>query len=430
MRLKYKSIFQSSIIFVLLCTLSFPTLAEYTNDIPILGEPSPIVIEAQNPSKYSLVHLVLGAKAETLYSDNIYRSSASKESDIVAKFSPKLGLRTNFIQHSLGLTITPEIGRYFSETKNNYLDWDIKARGQYDLSLTEAINIVAGYRRDHVAIGAFDDDPSSVLSGPVEYDLFDVEATLKGIRNLVHYELGASLDSYNYDNVARDDGTISIQDDRDRDIYEIYSKLGYEFALPYVPYVRGGWNSRAYDNRIDSSLTYPRDSDGYEIGFGIMRDLQGEAVRFDGFIGYLDQRYDAAELDNVSGLDAGLEFSWTITPSNSLEFTLDREVKDQNLAGVSASLQTSAGVELTHQYNEKISFNGFLDYTRSDYETNRAIAPLDRLDHIYQAGAGAIYDLTEDASIGVNYTRRNRESNQPNTDYDSNLIGATLSIKY
>lgn len=408
--------------------------ASGSSDVPVLAPapslPKKPLISPANGTKYSLMSLILGGQASTVYNSNIYRSSTQEESDVIATVSPKLAVESNFSRHAASLSITPEAGRYLSESKNNYVDWDVEAEGLYEASLTDALSLNAAYRRGHVAIGAFDDDTSAELSEPVIYDLFETGALWEGSKNLLHYALQGDWQSYDYDDTARENGAISVQDDRDHDRYETVGKIGYEFIPSYVFYVRGAWNDRRYDHRIDSSLLYPRDSDGYEAAIGISRDTPQAPYGFDIYAGYLNQNYDASQLEDVDGLDVSLKAHWNITDADLLKLRLDREVKDSQTDGVSSSLRTRFDADFTHSYTEKFSTGIGLGYTNDDYQSNVALAGIDRQDHIYDASLNARYVIYRDISLKLEYAYRNRESNKELTDYDAHILGLSLSAKY
>ena len=410
-----------------------PARSKSGTDIPVLGprvETPPRALITPSEADYSLMTLTLGAQTGLDYNSNIYRASRGEESDIIATFSPKLNLRSHFEKHRLDFSLTPEAGHYFADGKNDYLDWDTRARGRYDVSLTDAIFLDARYRYGHVAIGSFEDDPTANLKDPVTYDRYELGAQWVGQKALFHYEAGAIWDAQDFDNVRRIDNTLNVQDDRDRDSYSVAGKLGYEFSTPYMVYVRGALNDRRYDNRIDSSLLYPRDSDGYEVALGFATVPEDSPWNFDAYLGYLSQDYDASQLKDVDGLDAKATMSWQSSSADLFEFTLDREIKDTNTAGVSSSLQTRLAGEYTHDYSNILAFGALLSYTDSNYQTNRTIALLDREDDTYEAGLNATYSPRQDIDIRAGYNFSSRDSNQALADYDAHIIGLSFAIKY
>lgn len=403
-------------------------------DVPLLGPaailPSRTLVPLTEDSDLSLMTLIFGAQTGLEYNSNIYRASTSEQSDLIATLSPRIALKSNLAKHRLDMSVTPEIGRYLSESKNNYVDWDARMRGRYDVSLTNALSLDARYRKGHVAIGSFEDEPTATLQEPVTYDQFDLGAQWEGQQNLLHYAAGTSWHSYDYENVLREDTTTSIQDDRDRDVIELTGKLGYEFISSFVTYVRGSFNSRSYDTRVDSSAVYTRDSDGYGVALGLSRDIPESPFRFDAYVGYLAQNYDATQLDDVSAPDAHFDGSWQITPADLFTLSLDREVKDTNTDGVSSTLQSNLAAELVHDFTEQFALGAHTAYTNSNYQTNLSVATLDREDHIYEAGLGARYSLWQNVDLRMDYTYRDRESNQALTDYAAHIAGISLSIDY
>lgn len=409
----------------------FPAFAD---DIPVLGPaPAPSekpLITPADKEAYSLMSLILGGQAGATYNSNIYRSSMREKDDVITTFSPKLALESNFSRHDAALSITPEIGRYLSEDKNDYFDLDVEAEGLYELSSTDSLYLGATYEYAHVAIGSFDDDTTTELSEPVTYDLFTTSAVWEGQKNLLHYDLEGGWSSYDYNNVRRVNGEISVQDDRDHDKYEMVGRVGYEVVPPYVFYVRSAWNDRQYDRRIDSTLNQSRDSRGYEAAVGLYREVPGEPYSIDVYAGYLEQNYDSGILKDAGGLDAGLSVFWSVTSADRLKIRLDRDVKDSLSDGVSSSLRTRFDIDLTHKYSEKLSTGLGLGYTNDDYQSNAALAGIDRRDHTYEAGANIRYVICNDISLNLEYAYRNRDSNKALTSYDAHALGLFLSAKY
>ncbi|MCC6597499.1 MAG: outer membrane beta-barrel protein [Alphaproteobacteria bacterium] len=403
-------------------------------DVPVLGEietsPERPLDSFVNRTSTSLLSLTLGVQAETVYNSNIYRSFTDEEGDLIAIVSPKIKLKSALDRHAAEFSLSPEIGRYLSESKNNYVDWNVGAKGRFDVSLSDAIHIGAVYKKDHVAIGGFDDDTGAVLAEPVDYDFFDASALWKGFKNFLHYEAGAGLESYDYENAKRENGLISIQDDRDHDRYKAVAKLGYEFLPPYVMYVGGGWNERRYDEQIDISAIIPRDSKGYNVKVGIARDVKDEPYSFDAYIGYLNQNYDANQLEDVGDVDFGVDARLKLTQSDQVKFKVSRDVREIQSSGVSSSLRTKLGAGYDHDYTPTFSTGVNLGYTNDDYQSNTTLSAIDREDDTYDAGINARYKIYQDVSLELAYTYRNRNSNVTTADYDAHSIGLTLSAKY
>ena len=398
--------------------------------IPTLGTPVaiPVNLPAEN-AKFALLTLALGLDAGVLYESNIYRAPRNEQSDMIAVVAPTVALKSNLVDQKITFSFTPEIGRYKSETKNNYEDWTTRLRLNRDMGLSDNLNLDAEYGHSHVAIGGFEDDPTLTLREPTEYDFMSASGLWKGFKDLFHYRFGANFDSYDYDNVLREDGSLSVQDDRDRDIYELTARFGYEFVPAYVFYMEGSWNTRNYDKRIDSSLLYTRDSDGQRASIGVYRDITGLPLTFDASIGYLGQSYDATELPDVDALDYRLTGKWRVSPMDTLTLHIRRDVKDSSVNGVSGALQTQSTLDLTRVYNDSLSYGAKVGYMNADYESNVALAGVDREDNIYDAGLHAQYAIGQHSALKLEYDYRDRESNRALTDYTDHTIGQYLVMK-
>ena len=83
-----------------------------------------------------------------------------------------------------------------------------------------------------------------------------------------------------------------------------------------------------------------------------------------------------------------------------------------------------------HDFTEQFALGAHTAYTNSNYQTNLSVATLDREDHIYEAGLGARYSLWQNVDLRMDYTYRDRESNQSLTDYAAHIAGISLSIDY
>lgn len=435
---KYMSWVAPSCAVVALSVFSNPASADkynmysgYPTDVPKLGKATDSAVVSTQPQfQYSLITLGIGGEASMKYNDNVFKSSTDEQGDLITTFQPKVSLTTNLQDHELELTASTEIGRYLTEQKANYTDYNIGANGRLDLTDTDALYLKAQYHRDHVEIGSSDEDLTQTLAEPVEYDVYDTGAIWKGLQGAFHYELGGNFTSYEYDDSKREDNTISIQSDRDRDVTDATAKIGYEFIPSYVFYAKAGVNDRSYDNRIDSSAVYPRDSDGYLVALGASNEHIKSDMVFDTYLGYMHQNYDASQLKDVGALAAGIDATLMLTPADQIKLSLDRTINDTTLDGVSSNLQTKFGIDAKHQYTEQIAVGANVGYTKRNYQTNLALASEDRDDDVYDAGIRAEYAFTPDVNFNVEYDYRDRRSNIDTYDYDAHTVGMSVRVKY
>ena len=426
-----------------LCIISFPAIAQEKtksdilwSDIPKLGKKSysKEIADKNKPEnllKYSSIIMRINADTGMIYNDNIYRSASGEESDLITFLKPELSIISNFEKHAFNLYAKPDLGIYISDSRNDYLDFNIGGNYRLDISDNDQIDLGTSYAHKHMSIGSFIDDPDNNLKKPVVYDNHQIGMNWNGRANIWHYSFGGIWNAYDYDNTSRQKGTVSIQDDRDYDNYKLQAQIGYEFVPFHEIYVRAVHDIRDYDTRIDSSELYPRDSDGYLVAVGISnKNSSFSSYDYNAYIGYLSQDYDATQLPSVKAVDLYLDSKWQVTEKNLLKAEIMRRVKDSTSDGVSAYLQSKMHLKLTHDYNENISFGGRVSYTNNNFETNKAIENLDRDDDIYELGIWSRHEIYNNTDLKFEYSYLDRDSNSPTASYNTNKFGITLSFKY
>ncbi len=383
-----------------------------------------------DPLQYSLVKAKLGVRAGVTYNDNIFRAPSSEESDFIATLSPKVKISSDLDKHYIGVTARAEGGRYFSNTENDYIDADIRADGRIDLNEMNAIYLGAKYMYDHVSIGSFVDDLDSRYKKPATYTKGFVYSRIEGQNKRFHYGAGLDGHTYDYNNVDRIDGTISIQDDRDQYGYNVSAQLGYEVVPTHQIYVLGKYGERIHEEDIDSSVDFTRDSEGRMVAIGISHDEEDTSYSYNAFVGYLEQDYEANQMPDLSDLALYVNAKWDVSGSNQIKVNIDRQVKDSYSTGVSAYLETGVELGLRHKYSKDISFGASARYTKNEFENNSALSSLDRKDDIYGAKIWGQKEISDNLSMKINYEYRDRDSNDSDAIYTAQKVGFSLSYKY
>lgn len=384
-----------------------------------------------DPVKLSSLKLVAGVQNDVSFNDNIFRSRTGEESDVINRLSPQLRVSSDFDKHELSLRARAENGVFFSNSENNYTDADIDAAGRFDINDVSSIYGGGGYSFDHVTIGSFVDDPSSGSSEPTLFHNASLYTGYQTQYNDWHYDVRADWNLYNYQNVERRDGTTNIQNDRDRSEYMGTATVGYDLHDDMRVYVRGAYERRVHDERIDSSSLFTRNSEGQRVLIGLIDDNKDD----DGFVydvglGYLKQDYNARELPDVTDFDAYADARWFVSDDDTLRFRLDRRVRDAYSTGVSAYLQTRARVNYAHQYNGKLELGAGVNYARNDFETNTALRALDREDDVIGIHLWGEYEVIDDLDVNLYYLYNDRDSNESRAVYEANIVGTALSYKY
>ncbi len=393
--------------------------------VPLLERPEEVIHESNKA-----VRISVGGTAGVAYNDNIFREENDETGDFIAIFRPGVRVKTDMKPFQIDLRGTLEVGEYFTESENSYIDTDIDGRVSYDVTPETQVYIGGRHRTDHVAIGAFTDAPENQAAEPTDFDYVEVNAGVKVDTPQWVGHLHSGVDFYDYENASRRNGTTIINDDRDRDEYHTTARVGYKIHPDTVLYVEGEVNQRKYDSRVDSTLLFSRDSDGVEVLAGIRIGEKRDKFFGDIGIGYLQQDYDSSVLPTVDGVALRADFRWQPDELWKARAYLGRDVRETTTSATSGYLQTRVGTELSYQWLDDLSVGGKLRYTQNDFEVNQAIGGIPRTDDVYDGSLYADYNFHENYVVGGEYLRISRTSDDSSRDYDSNVFLMRLGVLY
>ncbi|MBY0354619.1 MAG: outer membrane beta-barrel protein [Rickettsiales bacterium] len=398
-------------------------------DIPILMPKTPKLAEPE-----ALLRGSVGGQTGVIYKDNIFRAAEDEESDVITYIAPAFRLTTDAEGYSANLTGQVEGGAYLDNSDNDYVDADLRGSGSYDLTTDSTLLAQGRVRRDHIEVGAFVDDPVQRASKPTVYYYEDVAL---GIKSFVDDEkrvmllADSQLRNYNYLNADRIGGGSIIQDDRDR--YEWYQRgrAGYLLLPNFMPYIEGTYNTRNYDERVDQTLLYSRNSEGFGIMGGAVYSFLDNSLTADASFGFLQQDYDSANLPTVNTLGAHGVVKWQINPSLQLHGGFDRSIEEAVLLGTSGYVRSRVTTGIEYLLEPSWTIGSDFRYTYYDFEVNPQFAGAQaRTDNLYDASAFARFDITEVYNIGLEYLYTERNSNTPLFDYKSNTVLLRLAADF
>ncbi len=376
------------------------------------------------------VKISVGGTTGFAYSDNIYRTENDEESDIIAVFRPGVRVRTDLEPYQLDVQALAEAGEYLQESENSYVDTDLKGRLGYDFTPNTNVYVGARHQFDHIPVGAFTDDPNTQSATPTEYRYMEAYGGVKLDMPSWIAHLHTGIDFYDYDNTNRRDGTLINNDDRDRDEMHLTQRVGYKVHPDAVLFVQGTYNQRNYDNRVDGTLLFSRDSDGIEGLAGIKIGEDRDPIYLEMAAGYLQQNYNEDVLTDVNGV--ALRGELGLNPNDDLRIrgVLSRDVRESIIAGSSAYLQTRIGAQVNYQMTQEWLLGSKAGFTLNDFKINPAAGGTPRNDYIADASMFADYNFYEDYFIGGEYQFLNRNSTEVNRDYASNVFLVRLGVAY
>ena len=354
-----------------------------------------------------------------MFDDNVFASSSGKKSDYVGVVSPSLELRSVWKQHALNLWGGADIGRHARFTKENYEDYNAGADGRYDI--TSDFYLFGGVAFDRTHEPRESPDNAFGLRPTIYRDL-DGHAGLHKEFGPFTLRFGGTIRWLDYDDAAGSVGTIN-NDDRDRVVYTIATRLSYRLARGYEVFGQATYDRRDYTSFADDN-GFRRSSQGYRAAIGLKAEL-GRELDGEVYVGYLEQVYDDARFKPVSNIHFGARLRWLVKPSLLVTGFVDRSVEETTLAGASSYIATRFGLRFEHALAEKWTLQGHASYAANQYQD------IARTDDIYSAGIGVRYYFDPRLWAGFDYSYQYRDSTAEGQQYTQNLvmfrIGAQLA---
>ena len=352
------------------------------------------------------------------YLDNLFATQNNEVDDLIGIVRPKLDVLAKGKNYQISVTGRGELGRYESNSAENYDDWQIGLNSRARLS--SEVTLVGGgdYRWDHENRSSPED-----VNGlnPTEYQRGYGFAGLLWNKGDLSVRLAGTITDLNFSDIPSTFGTIN-NDDRDRVHYEVGGRLGYKLSSGTDIFVQAAYDDRRYDDAFDD-FGFTRSSDGYSTALGIRHKFSPQ-LSAEIYAGILEQNYDSPLLRDVSIVDFGALLDWRDPTGIAATVRVDRTVEETTLPGASAYILTSGQLSLralnTPRFSAGVSIGGshydYIGAARSEFVTS--------------TGLWARYWLDKRIYLGADYDFAQRTSNRAGFDYDENRlflrIGAQL----
>lgn len=220
------------------------------------------------------------------FDDNVYAQRNDKVSDGLWIISPEIGLTLEGEVVDLKLYSDAEIGRYWSESSEDYDDAELGASASFDLGEEREIFAGASYAWEH-------EDRSSpdAVNGLEPQQYTNPRAHLGYAATYAPYEvrLGGTFERLDFDDVNAIPQPID-GDLRDRDLYTGGLRVGKAVSERWQVFGQGYADFRNYDQEINAG-GQDRDSEGGTLAAGL-RYRVGKSMDFEVLGGLMYQSYD------------------------------------------------------------------------------------------------------------------------------------------
>jgi opacity protein-like surface antigen len=359
--------------------------------------------------------LTSGISVGEEYLDNVYAARTDKKTDWITLINPFANLRFRGDKGEFNIGGNATIGRYGHFTDENYDDYSAYANGRYNFSPALSFNGGTGYDHLHEARSSPNSRPGVT---PTVYNVTRAfgAALLKLDESSVR--IGGTFDHYNYDNVAQVGGGTINNDDRDRDVATIGTRVGHSISKTDELFGMFSYDSRDYRLPVDD-FGFQKNSNGVRFSGGwhheISSTLDGEV-----YAGGIYQRYSDPRFDTVFVPDFGGRLTWTGIPNTTITTKLERTIQESDLQGVSGYLETAASLDVIHWIRPDLRVNGGGSYYLDQFNGMTS-----RVDQVQSYALGIRKYFTPYLYLGVDFSRTTRDS----TDLDFSYIESKALIR-
>lgn len=350
--------------------------------------------------------------------DNIYRTQTGTVSDVFFTIAPAIDLKSQWSRHLLEIVAGLQDYQYSSHSDESLADWYAGANGRLDIQRGSAVFANGSYNKLHE--GRSSPNSPGFIKEPVRYTQGHFDGSVSIQPNRLGIAVGGSLDRYDYDNTPLLGGGFLNNQDRNRDEYQGFAKVFYDFRSGYSAFIKATYDDRSFDKKIDRTGV-DRTSHGYRVDGGLDLYLT-HLLRGEVFAGYLTQDFKAP-LKNVSGFDYGVNLDWYASQVLTFHLTASRTPNDTTLLGASTSDDRSVGGGLDYEFRRNIILQASGSYTDSKF------TGITRDDQTTGAHVGLKYLLNRYMSATAAYDYQQRDSNLGGQNFTDNTFGVTLHLQ-
>lgn len=363
-----------------------------------------------------------GVAATRLHDDNVFSTTSDKNRDWLTVYSGFVRLESDFDEHQLDVYAGADVGRYDTETTEDYEDYFIGADGRYDFSGGDFLFGGFEHAREHEERSSPDEVNGSE---PTLYTDTSAYGGFAGaLSDADRVRLGITGRKLDFDDTPATGGDIN-NDDRDRTLIEIGARYSHTLEPGLDLFGQGVVDVRRYDDEFDDN-NRQRDSEGFRLGAGASLRFPGD-VAAEGFVGVMRQDFDEPAFDAVTTPYAGLNLSAPLDETTLLRLSHARSIDETTIATSSSAVTDVSTLSVDAGLTEHLDAGGYLSFVREDFQ--EIVGQTDRRDETLQVGVNGRFWFVPYAYVGASYDYISQDSTVAGADYSENLIGVSLGAE-
>jgi len=383
--------------------------------------------ERQSADEYAAVGERVGSfkflptiDADLEYGTNLFATSTGEQSDFLTRVRPGVAFNSDWNNHQLNLTAEAEAVRHYRFNDDDVVNYDYGANGRVDVLRSLNISFGAGYAQVHEGRG----DPNAVSTAKSPTAGTNTTANI-GIEykpNKLSLSLDATYKEDDLDDDINRDGSVTNNDDRDKEKIELTARLGYEYLENTEAFLKASSNKISYVSSFDDGGAN-RSSDGYSVVLGTGLDFTG-LVTGQVFAGYISQSNDDLVLDDIAAPTLGATVDWSATPLISIRGNVARSIQESTTDGTAGYVSTSTTISADYEILRQLTASAELDWTLDRYDR------IGKEDNFYKTVIGLKYLLNRYVSADMKNTFKRKTSNSDDAAYTQNTTMLTLSGQF
>ncbi len=351
------------------------------------------------------------------YTDNVFISATSKQSDGATVIAPGFLLESNWDNHALELNLNGVATYFYKFKTQNTKNLNATLRARVDVTSRTDVRFGTGYQINQET-GSSPDFPTNAV-GPSDVKTKSYFAELNHRFNRLSVQLRGVHDQLEYENATSVNGQPIDNSSRDRKENAAITRLTYEFSPRLTVFLDNNFRWIDYKNS-GSNTTLNRDNFQMLNAAGFRAEftpvINGE-LRVGNVL--IDPKDPGLSKANAFIVDASL--AWTPTELTTVRGGLVTTISETTEVGGSALKETLYSLGLEHRPLENLTLNAGLSLNLQEtLGTDREITT-------YLTTFGTEYRMNRNIYLTslLSYT----DYNSSITDSDYTIKSATIGIR-
>lgn len=351
--------------------------------------------------------------ADVTYDSNVYNVATFKTDDFIASVRPLLVLQSDWARHSLELSGSADVRRYFDTKDENSEEFDLAARSTLELGGQINVEPDVGYARLIEKRGTAGDQ--FLTDRPVS--LYEKRAGLRISRD--SGRLGISVEGSLVKSEYNDTSSGGIPVDLStRDVLirrgALRASLGISARTRVFAQLAG--NEVDYDIKTAT----PRNSSGYALLGGFHLQVTS-LIDLEAALGYIHQNFDNPAFKSVSAMNFWLTANWTPTPRWLITASAARTIDHSPRIDVPAIVRSEFSLEAKRAVTDRLMLGADAGFTNEKYWGSR------RNDRRYEANVSAHYRLAGPIGVIARAGYRKQDGGAFGRDYEG--VAASIGVR-